>query len=94
MELFVRPDDLDAAAAALRALAADLGASVHRFEATAARNLPALGPRAAPAAEQALTAAGAAATTLRHDYLVAADGLHGIAAAYAVTDARALRRRR
>ena len=94
MELAVRPDDLGAAAAALRRLADDLDASARRFEAAAAQSLPMLGARAVPAADGAVRAAGAAVAGLGRDYLTAAGGLLRIGAAYADIDARLLRRAR
>jgi hypothetical protein len=91
MELAVRPDDLTAAAVALRGVAADLDAARGRFRAAVAREAPLLGAGMAPAAEQALAAAATAAGALRGDCLTAARGLDAIADAYVTTDARALR---
>lgn len=90
MELSVRPDDLVAAAAALRRAGAGLEEVVRSFECAAGRCLPALGPVARAAGADAAAGAARAAGTVAADLAAAAHGLVLAALAYTATDARLL----
>jgi hypothetical protein len=92
MELSVRPDDLAAAASALRRSHAALARAGAEFTSTALRLVPQLGAHAAASAQSTLSAADQGAALVEHDIATFADGLTAVAAYYTAIDSQALGR--
>jgi hypothetical protein len=92
VELSVRPDDLAAAASALRRSHAALAQASAEFVATALRLVPQLGAHAAASAESTLSAADHGAELVEADIATFADGLTAVATYYAALDSHALGR--
>ena len=88
--LSVRPDDLAAAASALRGVADRLAESTDRFSAVAAGCAPQLGRDAAEIAARVAAQGRAAAAVVGADVRTAASGLLVVARAYADADQRLL----
>ena len=92
VELSVRPDDLAAAATALRRAHAGLARAGDELTSSALRLVPQLGPHAAASAQSTLTAAANAGGLVQDDLATFAQGLTTAAAYYAALDSHALGR--